>query len=70
MTYDVHRNRIYWTNSNGFVVQLSLSSGELVDVVRNDPTSIAVDYIGQRLYWIEPNSVWLIVLLWCVLFDT
>ena len=70
MTYDVHRNTIYWTDTNGFVVQLSLSGGEPAQHVRNEPTSIAVDYIGQRLYWIEPNSVWSIVYLYCALFDT
>ena len=58
VAYDVHRNRIYWTNNNRVVVQLSLSDGELVQLFRvNEPTSIAVDYIGQRYYWIEPNSV-------------
>ena len=57
VAYDVHRNRIYWTNSNGFVVQLSLSDGELVQFPRIDPTSIAVDYIGQRYYWIDRNFV-------------
>ena len=58
VTYDVHRNMIYWTNANGFVVRLSLNGGEPVHHVVDNPTSIAVDYIGQRLYWIQPNSVW------------
>jgi len=59
VAYDFYRNTIYWTNSNRDIVKSSLSNGETVVIgeTGDGHTSIAVDYIGQRLYWIESNSV-------------
>ena len=59
VAYDLYRNTIYWTNSDRVIVQSSLSSGDSISIREPDGsrTSIAVDYIGQRLYWIESNSV-------------
>ena len=74
MTYDFHRNTIYWTTLN-IVNQLSLNGGNNVsEEVRNglaQPHSLVVDYIGRRLYWVEDDTVRdcyqvIPVLIWCV----
>ena len=56
VTYDFHRNTLYWTTKSGLLIQLSLDDEN--PMPRNlhgllDPTSVDVDYIYQRLYWIE-----------------
>lgn len=61
VTYDSHRNTIYWTNT-GFIVQLQRNGGNtesnnLNEAFLSSLGGIAVDYIGQRLYWIRDNTV-------------
>ena len=65
VAYDFHHNTLYWTTENDRVVQLSLDgeSNELTNVeLSSSLGSIGVDYIGQRLYWIEdPSEVSVII---------
>ena len=61
MAYDSNRDTIYWTN-NIYIVQLQRSGGNtesnnLNEPFLSPPGSIAVDYIGQRLYWILDSNV-------------
>jgi len=56
VAYDSHRNIFYWATAGGATNLLQLTGGSTVSselpMVAN-PTSVALDYIGQRLYWIE-----------------
>ena len=60
MAYDSQRDTLYWT-VNGNPIQLQqLSPGSdvssnLVEV--NSTAGMAVDYIGQRMYWVEGSTL-------------
>ena len=56
VAYDSHRNIFYWAIDGGATRLRQLTGGDTVSselsLVAN-PSSVALDYIGQRLYWIE-----------------
>lgn len=56
MAYDSQRDKLYWAVEGEFrqLSSGSNSSSSLVEVT--SPVGMAVDYIGQRLYWIEANT--------------
>ena len=59
VAYDFNHNVLYWTTASQRVVQLSLDGegNEPTDVeLSSSLGSIGVDYIGQRVYWIEDSS--------------
>ena len=72
VAYDSHRDIFYWTvaGENTRLRQLTAGSTmprELPFSVLN-PTSVVVDYIGERLYWIEENGVCVLLFCWfCVI---
>ena len=59
MAYDSHRNIFYWAIDGGATALRQLTGGSTTSselpLVAN-PTSVALDYIGQRLYWIENSD--------------
>ena len=61
VAYDVHHDVLYWTTENRGLVQLSLEGGGTEPIFLKEDlpgaASIGVDYIGQRLYWIEDGMV-------------
>ena len=56
VAYDSHRNIFYWAIDGGATRLRQLTGGDTesseLSLVAN-PSSVALDYIGQRLYWIE-----------------
>ncbi|XP_065906520.1 proto-oncogene tyrosine-protein kinase ROS-like isoform X3 [Dysidea avara] len=59
VAYDSHRNIFYWAIDGGAtrLQQLTFGATALseLSLVAN-PSSVALDYIGQRLYWIENSN--------------
>jgi len=60
VAYDSLRDIFYWAIAGSSTILRQLDSGFTVPLPLSsvtDATSVAVDYIGQRLYWIERNGV-------------
>ena len=61
VAFDSHRNIFYWSIDGGSTDLRQLTGGSTMPLELPSsvsfPTSVALDYIGQRLYWIENNGV-------------
>ena len=60
VAYDSHRDIFYWAIAGNNTNLRQLTAGSAMSQVLPfevfNPTSVAVDYIGERLYWIEDSN--------------
>ena len=60
MAYDSQRDTLYWTVIGNPIQLQQLSPGSNVSlnlVKVNSTAGMAVDYIGQRMYWVEGSTL-------------
>ena len=67
VAYDSHRDIFYWSIDGGSTNLRRLTGGSTLPDSQlpsvSFPSSVALDYIGQRLYWIENNGVCILCVL-------